>query len=157
MTLTATISIGDSQATKEFVVTLLPKDASVEQTTVQEKLLKDDLLLHYDMKTTAEEDGQLVLKDVANKKVTFDGIFKNANHGQLISNSEVGFISFNGGGSTSNSGYVEIPKGTNGLDLLQGLNEITVSSIVNWTNDGTNRWIFGLGTMLTPETNKYFS
>src|SRR5690606_34977731 len=28
--------------------------------------------------------------------------------------------------------------------------------IVNWTNDGTNRWIFGLGTVLTPETNKYF-
>ncbi len=156
VTLTATISIGDSQATKEFVVTLLPKDASIEQITVQENLLTDDLLLHYDMKTTAEVDGQLVLKDVANKKVTFDGIFKNANHGQFISNSEVGFISFNGGSSTSNSGYVEILKGTNGLDLLQGLNEITVSSIVNWTNDGTNRWIFGLGTMLTPETNKYF-
>jgi uncharacterized protein YjdB len=235
VTLTATISIGESQATKEFVVTLLPEDASVEQIavkgvtlnestlvlsvgdnetlaatispsnatnkrvtwtssdssvanvdstgkvtavsagtatitvqtedgdysavsaiTVQEKLLKDDLLLHYDMKTTAEVDGQIVLKDVANKKVTFDGIFKNANHGQFISNSEVGFTSFNGGSSTSNSGYVEIPKGSNGLDLLQGLNEITVSSIVNWTNDGTNRWIFGLGTVLTPETNKYF-
>ncbi|WKL00978.1 hypothetical protein Q0F98_29375 [Paenibacillus amylolyticus] len=27
---------------------------------------------------------------------------------------------------------------------------------MNWTNDGTNRWIFGLGTVLTPETNKYF-
>ncbi|MBB6019071.1 uncharacterized protein YjdB [Paenibacillus sp. JGP012] len=156
VTLTATISIGESQATKEFVVTLLPKDASLEQTTNQEKLLTDDLLLHYDMKTTAKVDDQLVLKDVANKKVTFDGIFKNANHGQFVANSEVGFISFNGGSSTSNSGYVEIPKGSNGLDLLQGLNEITVSSIVNWTNDGTNRWIFGLGTVLTPETNKYF-
>ncbi|WP_433752427.1 immunoglobulin-like domain-containing protein [Paenibacillus amylolyticus] len=156
VTLTATISLGGSQATKEFIITLLPKDASIEQTTVQDKLLNDDLLLHYNMKTTAEVDGQLVLKDVANKAVTFDGIFKNPNNGQFISNREVGFISFNGGSSTSNSGYVEIPKGSNGLDLLEGLNEITVSSIVNWTNDGTNRWIFGLGTVLTPETNKYF-
>ncbi|MGO4730158.1 immunoglobulin-like domain-containing protein [Paenibacillus sp. 2KB_22] len=235
VTLTATISLGGSQTTKEFVVTLLPKGATVEQIAVKEvslneaalrlsmgdsetlvatispsnatnnrvvwtssdsgvvvvnstgkvtavssgtatitvqtedgeftatsavtvkgKSLKDDLILHYDMKTTTEVDGQLVLKDVANKEVTFDGIFKNPNNGQFISNSEVGFISFNGGSSTSNSGYVEIPKGSNGLDLLQGLNEVTVSSIVNWTNDGTNRWIFGLGTVLTPETNKYF-
>ncbi|WP_405172242.1 immunoglobulin-like domain-containing protein [Paenibacillus sp. FSL H8-0280] len=235
VTLTATISLGGSQAKKEFIVTLLPKDDSIEQiavksvllneptfilsvgdseilvatispsnatnkrviwtssdssvaivnstgkvtavsegtatitvqtedgeftatsaVTVKGKSLKDDLILHYNMKTTEEVDGQLVLKDVANKAVTFDGIFKNPNNGQFISNSEVGFISFNGGSSTSDSGYVEIPKGSNGLDLLQGLNEITVSSIVNWTNDGTNRWIFGLGTVLTPETNKYF-
>ncbi len=156
VTLTATISLGGSQATKEFIVTLLPKDDSIEQITVQEKLLNDDLILHYNMKTTEEVDGQLVLKDVANKAVTFDGIFRNPNNGQFISNNEVGFISFNGGSATSNSGHVEIPKGSNGLDLLHGLNEITVSSIVNWTNDGTNRWIFGLGTVLTPETNKYF-
>lgn len=235
VTLTATISLGGSQATKEFIVTLLPKDDSVEQiavknvllneptiilsvgdsetlvatispsnatnkrviwtssdssvavvnstgkvtavsegtatitvqtedgeftatsaVTVKGKSLKDDLILHYNMKTTEEVDGQLVLKDVANKAVTFDGIFRNPNNGQFISNSEVGFVSFNGGSSTSNSGHVEIPKGSNGLDLLHGLNEITVSSIVNWTNDGTNRWIFGLGTVLTPETNKYF-
>ena len=237
VTLTATISLGGSQATKEFIVTVLPEDRSIEQIavksvslnestlrlsvgasetllatispamqrikrviwtssdssvanvdsagnvtavsegiatitvqtedggyvaessitiTVQDKSLNDDLLLHYNMKTMAEVDGQIVLKDVANKQVTFDGIFKNANNGQFISNREVGFISFNGGSSASNSGYVEIPKGSNGLDLLQGLNEITVSSIVNWTNDGTNRWIFGLGTVLTPETNKYF-
>lgn len=233
--LTATISLGGSQATKEFIVTLLPKDDSIEQiavknvllneptfilsagdsetlvatispsnatnkrviwtssdssvaivnstgkvtavsggtatitvqtedgeftatsaVTVKGKSLKDDLILHYNMKTTEEVDGQLVLKDVANKAVTFDGIFRNPNNGQFISNSEVGFVSFNGGSSTSNSGHVEIPKGSNGLDLLHGLNEITVSSIVNWTNDGTNRWIFGLGTVLTPETNKYF-
>ncbi|KAA8784353.1 DUF4959 domain-containing protein [Paenibacillus amylolyticus] len=235
VTLTATISLGGSQVTKEFIVNLRPKDDSIEQIavkgvslnkstlrlsvgdsealvatisplnatnkrvtwtssdssvanvnlagnvtavsegtatitvqtedgdyiavstiSVQEKSQNDDLILHYNMKTTAEVDGQLVLKDVANKKVKFDGIFRNRNNGQFISNSEVGFISFNGGSSASNSGYVEIPKGTNGLDLLQGLNEITVSSIVNWTNDGTNRWIFGLGTVLTPETNKYF-
>ncbi|WP_353882812.1 immunoglobulin-like domain-containing protein [Paenibacillus amylolyticus] len=156
VTLTATISLGGSQATKEFIVTLLPKDDSIEQIAVQEKMLKDDLILHYNMKTTEEVDGQLILKDVANEAVTFDGIFRNPNNGQFISNSEVGFVSFNGGSSTSNSGHVEIPKGSNGLDLLHGLNEITVSSIVNWTNDGTNRWIFGLGTVLTPETNKYF-
>ena len=235
VTLTATISLGGSQATKEFIVTLLPKDDSIEQiavknvllneptfilsvgdseilvatispsnatnkrviwassdssvaivnstgkvtavsegtatitvqtedgeftatsaVTVKGKSLKDDLILHYNMKTTEEVDGQLVLKDVANKAVTFDGIFRNPNNGQFISNSEVGFVSFNGGSSTSISGHVEIPKGSNGLDLLHGLNEITVSSIVNWTNDGTNRWIFGLGTVLTPETNKYF-
>ena len=191
VTLTATISLGESQATKEFMVTLLPKDDSIEQiavknvslneptsilsvgdsetlvatispsnatnkrviwtssdssvaivnstgnvtavsggtatitvqtedgeftatsaVTVKGKSLKGDLILHYNMKTTEEVDGQLVLKDVANKAVTFDGIFRNPNNGQFISNSEVGFVSFNGGSSTSNSGYVEIPKGS---------------------------------------------
>jgi len=124
--------------------------------TVNESTLRESLILHYDMKTTETVDGQLILKDVADKEVTYDGIFKNPNNGQHIANNDVGFVSFNGGSSTSNSGYVEIPKGSNNLDLLDGLDAITVSSIVNWTNDGTNRWIFGLGTVLTPETNKYF-
>ncbi|WP_270170646.1 immunoglobulin-like domain-containing protein [Paenibacillus sp. SYP-B4298] len=115
-----------------------------------------DLLLHYDMKTTEKVNEQLIIKDVAGGSVTYDGVFKNENNGLLVKNSEVGYVSFNGGNSNSNSGYIEIPKGSDGKDLLNGLSEVTVSALVNWENDGTNRWIFGLGTVATPETNKYF-
>lgn len=44
MTLTATISLGGSQATKEFIVTLLPKDASIEQVTVKGVSLNESAL-----------------------------------------------------------------------------------------------------------------
>ncbi|PZD94736.1 hypothetical protein DNH61_17460 [Paenibacillus sambharensis] len=115
----------------------------------------DDLILHYDMKTTAEADGRFIVKDVAKGTVTYDGIFRNRGNGGHASDGTSGFVSFNGGGSNSNSGYIEIPKGSDGHDVLHGLDEVTVSTIVNWTNDGVNRWIFGLGTVLTPETNKY--
>ena len=41
VTLTATISLGESQATKEFMVTLLPKDDSIEQIAVKNVLLNE--------------------------------------------------------------------------------------------------------------------
>ncbi|MFA9556754.1 immunoglobulin-like domain-containing protein [Evansella sp. AB-rgal1] len=102
-----------------------------------------DIILHYDMKTTAEENGQVVVKDVSGSNVTFDGIFRNPHNGQLVKNNDVGYVGFNGG--SSNSGYIEIPKGSNGEDLLHDLEDVTVSALVNWENDGQNRWIFGLG------------
>lgn len=115
-----------------------------------------DLLLHYDMKTTDTVNDQLIIKDVAGGSVTYNGIFRNPSNGLLVKSSDAGYVSFNGGSSTSNSGYIEIPKGSDGKDLLNGLSEVTVSALVNWEDDGQNRWIFGFGAVATPETNKYF-
>lgn len=116
-----------------------------------------ELILHYDMKTTYEDGDQVIIKDVSGSDVTFNGIFKNPHNGQLIHNDEIGFVAFKGGHSNSNSGYIQIPKDDNGVDLLNGLQEVTVSALVNWENDGQNRWIFGLGTVTNdPENgNKY--
>src|SRR5690625_3410455 len=102
------------------------------------------LILHYDMKTIEEND-EYIIKDVSTSGANYDGIFKNPENGNIINNSEVGYVSFNGGNSNSNSGYIEIPKSEDGSDLLSGLEDITVSALVNWENDGQNRWIFGLG------------
>lgn len=114
------------------------------------------LILHYDMKATETIDSKFIVKDVAGNPVAFDGIFQNPNNGRYLANSEAGYVSFNGGGPSSNSGYIEIPKGSDSSDVLSGLHEITVSAVVNWSNDGVNRWIFSFGTVLAPETNKYF-
>ncbi|RKL65648.1 hypothetical protein CR203_19400 [Salipaludibacillus neizhouensis] len=105
----------------------------------------DNLILHYDMKTREEKGGQTLVKDVSESEVSFDGVFKNPENGQFVHNSEAGFVGFDGGGSNSDSGYIEIPKGTDGEDLLNNLEDVTVSTLVNWDNDGQNRWIFGLG------------
>ncbi|MBW5448253.1 hypothetical protein GE107_19590 [Cohnella sp. CFH 77786] len=114
------------------------------------------LILHYDMKTTATSSGPFLVKDVAGNAVTFDGIFRNPENGGHAANDAAGYVTFNGGGPSSGSAYIEIPKGSDGSDVLSGINEVTVSTVVNWTNDGVNRWIFGFGTVLAPETNKYF-
>jgi hypothetical protein len=116
------------------------------------------LVLHYDMKTTEERDGQTIIKDLSGSEQPLDGIFRNPANGQLSHNAEVGFAGFIGGGASSNSAYIEIPKRASGLDALSGLNEVTVSALVNWENDGENRWIFGFGTVHSNiETgNKYF-
>jgi uncharacterized protein YjdB len=118
--------------------------------------LADDLILHYDMKTTKEDGEQIIVENVSGEG--FDGIFKNPNNGKLVKNAEVGFVTFNGGGSTSKSGYIEIPKAADGSDLLSGLEDVTVSTLINWENDGANRWAFGLGTVSDDAQfgNKYF-
>ncbi|HZH60642.1 MAG TPA: LamG-like jellyroll fold domain-containing protein, partial [Metabacillus sp.] len=117
-----------------------------------------ELILHYDMKSSSENGDQITVNDVSGNEVAFDGAFKNPENGQLVKNEEVGYVSFNGGSSTSKSGYIEIPKSENGSDLLTGLQEVTISALVNWTNDGTNRWIFGLGAVTddAENGNKYF-
>ncbi|WP_416151615.1 immunoglobulin-like domain-containing protein [Salipaludibacillus sp. HK11] len=107
--------------------------------------LSAENILHYDMKTTEENSGQPIIKDVSGSEVSFDGAFKNPENGQLVQNDDVGYVGFDGGSSNSNSGYIEIPKGTDGEDLLNGIEDVTVSTLVNWDNDGQNRWIFGLG------------
>lgn len=110
-----------------------------------------EMILHYDMKSNGKNGDQLMIKDVSGNK--FDGTFKNQENGQLIHNDEVGYVSFNGGSSTSKSGYIEIPKGEDGSDLLTGLQDITVSALVNWSDDGANRWIFGLGAVTDDAEN----
>ncbi|MGQ4667904.1 immunoglobulin-like domain-containing protein [Metabacillus halosaccharovorans] len=117
-----------------------------------------ELILHYDMKSSSKNGDQMTLNDVSGNEKAFDGIFKNPENGQLVKNDEVGYVSFNGGSSTSKSGYIEIPKGEDGSDLLTGLQEVTISTLVNWTNDGANRWIFGLGAVTddAENGNKYF-
>lgn len=115
-------------------------------------------ILHYDMKTMRSSGSDTILQDVSGGAVTFDGLFRNPQNGQLVSNHEAGFAAFNGGSSASNSGYIEIPKGSDGSDLLSGQDAVTVSALVNWDDDGTNRWIFGLGTVTDDAEygNKYF-
>ncbi|MDQ0231198.1 immunoglobulin-like domain-containing protein [Metabacillus malikii] len=115
------------------------------------------LLLHYDMKTTNQNGGQLIMKDVS-PQAMFDGKVVNQENGQILNNNEVGYISFNGGNSNSKSAYVEIPKANDGTDLLAGLEDVTISTLFNWENDGQNRWLFGLGTVTddAENGNKYF-
>jgi uncharacterized protein YjdB/uncharacterized membrane protein len=117
-----------------------------------------EMILHYDMKSNNKNEDQLIIKDVSGNDVAFDGTFKNPENGQLVHNEEVGYVSFNGGSSSSKSGYIEIPKGEDGSDLLTGLQDVTVSALVNWNNDGVNRWIFGLGAVTddAENGNKYF-
>ncbi len=112
------------------------------------------LRLHYDMKALVEgPNGILIVPNVAGD--AFHGIFREPQNGSHAANADVGFLTFSGGNASSRASYVEIPKGPGGKDILEGLHEVTVSAIINWTNDGENRWIFGFGTVLTPETNKY--
>ncbi|WP_110930153.1 immunoglobulin-like domain-containing protein [Paenibacillus bouchesdurhonensis] len=115
-------------------------------------------ILHYDMKTTRTSGSETILKDVSGNTVSFDGLFRNPQNGQLVFNQKAGFVAFDGGSATSNSGYIEIPKGSDGSDLLSGLDAVTLSALVNWDDDGANRWIFGLGTVTDDAEygNKYF-
>jgi sucrose-6-phosphate hydrolase SacC (GH32 family) len=117
-----------------------------------------DLILRYDMTSSVPSGDTLLIKNVSGNVYAPDGILKNRTNGRLVSNGAAGFASFAGGSATSGSGYIEIPKMSNGTDVLNGLNEITVSSLVQWPNDGENRWIFGFGTTTSnAETgNKYF-
>jgi len=113
------------------------------------------LLLHYDMRSIARVGDDVMIQDVAGQPVAYDGIFRNIDKGSYAVGSSAGFVSFAGGGANAGSGYVEIPKGSDGRDLLQDRRAVTISALVKWTDDGENRWIFGFGSVATPETNKY--
>lgn len=136
---------------------LEPGTASKAQAAAGTVYGSEDLIVHYDMKSAEQAEGQLRIKDVSGSERGFDGIFRNPDNGRLVRGDEVGFAGF-GGGSTSASSYIEIPKDNAGRDVLDGLNDVTVSALVNWENDGENRWIFGFGTVHSNvETgNKYF-
>jgi len=115
------------------------------------------LLLHYDMKTLEESDGRIVVKNVAGNPKGYDGLLRNPDNGIVARNGEAGFVSFNTVGSLPKS-YIEIPKAGDGADLLSGLTEVTVSALIEWVDDGQNRWVFGFGTVADDIEygNKYF-
>ncbi|WP_186577049.1 immunoglobulin-like domain-containing protein [Aquibacillus kalidii] len=141
-----------------FVLVLNTITSALPQQTYAAPEEEGSLILHYDMTTTDESEEKVILKDVSGSSKTFDGIFQNPENGDLVKNDQVGYVAFNGGSASSNSGYVEIPKAADGSDVLSGLEDVTVSTLVNWSNTGTNRWIFGLGKVSSDiETgNAYF-
>ncbi|WP_058306662.1 immunoglobulin-like domain-containing protein [Gracilibacillus massiliensis] len=106
---------------------------------------ESSLLLHYDMKQSKEIDGKIVLKNKAGAE--FDGIYQNDSKGDHYSNEQVGFVELDGGPASDANAYIEIPKADDQRDLLSDLDSVTVTSLVNWSNDGTNRWIYGFGTV----------
>ncbi|TYP79344.1 immunoglobulin-like domain-containing protein [Paenibacillus methanolicus] len=116
------------------------------------------MILHYNMATSAANEGITTVPDLSGSGRGWNGIVRNPENGQLVKGADVGFAALSGGSSNSKSGYIEIPKDSGGQDVLSGLNAVTVSSLVNWDNDGDNRWIFGLGAVNgNIETgNKYF-
>ncbi|SEA33128.1 Glycosyl hydrolases family 32 N-terminal domain-containing protein [Thalassobacillus cyri] len=136
-----------------LLLTAIP-NAFVPSATAAEA---DGLILHYDMKAISENGDDKIIPDVAGDGA-FDGTFKNPDNGQLMTNGEAGYVAFNGGDSNSDSGYIEIPKNEDGADLLSGLEDVTVSALVNWTNDGANRWIYGFGKVSSDiaNGNSYF-
>lgn len=97
-----------------------------------------ELILHYNMKNV---EGTTV-KDVAGN---FDGTLKNPESAECItaSNGTGGVINFKGG---STSAYIEIPQG-----VLDNLENVTVSSLVNWSGNNTVEWLFAFGQ----DSNKY--
>lgn len=82
-----------------------------------------DLILHYDMRNVDGIETQKIVRDVSGYTVNFDGILKNAEKSQVVKNDKVGFISFKGGSASANSSYVEIPKGSDGKDVLEHVDE----------------------------------
>ncbi len=69
----------------------------------------------------------------------FDGAFINPDLASIHDNSDTGeaVVSFEGGTTES---YIEIPEG-----VLDGLDSVTVSTLVNWQGGGGAQWVYGLG------------
>ncbi|WP_277679868.1 immunoglobulin-like domain-containing protein [Gracilibacillus dipsosauri] len=103
---------------------------------------ENGLILHYNMSNTIDGEG-VQFENLAGSD--FNGILRNPSNGNWFKNNELGFIELFGGSASQNSAYIEIPKDENGKDLLSDLDSVTVSTLVNWTNDGQNRWLFGFG------------
>ncbi|WP_217608917.1 hypothetical protein, partial [Bacillus sp. GbtcB15] len=73
----------------------------------------------------------------------FDGKLVNPQNAEVIKGEEAGVINFKGG---STSSYIEMPQG-----VLNGLESVTVSSLVNWDGKNEAEWLFALGQ----DSNKY--
>ncbi|SFM24306.1 LPXTG-motif cell wall anchor domain-containing protein [Gracilibacillus orientalis] len=100
-------------------------------------------LVHYDMKQSEEVEGKTIFENLSDDE--FEGIYQNEDKGRLLANEEVGFVALNGGSAGDNNAFIEIPKSGDGSDVLSDLENVTVTTLVNWTNDGVNRWIYGFG------------
>ncbi|WP_222599261.1 immunoglobulin-like domain-containing protein [Aquibacillus kalidii] len=89
-------------------------------------------ILDYEMVNISEGN-------VPNSVGEFDGTLVNPDKAELISNSSTGesVVSFAGGDVDS---YIEIPEG-----VLDNLESVTVSTLVNWEGSGGAQWLYGLG------------
>ncbi|WP_433583425.1 immunoglobulin-like domain-containing protein [Paenibacillus amylolyticus] len=119
----------------EEIATLADEDVTppVEQPSGAE------LILHYDMN---DIDGAMVIDQTGN----FNGKWMNPSKAEWIRTQDAGVLSFTGG--TTNS-YVELPQG-----VLDGLTDMTVSSIVNWSGKNAAEWLYALGR---PDNNTHYT
>ncbi len=95
-----------------------------------------ELLLHYDL-------GQVEGATVIDQAGSFDGSWKNMGKARHIQTSAIGVADFAGGSTDS---YIELPQG-----VLDGLQDVTVSALVNWDGASPAEWLFGLG-----QNDKYY-
>ncbi|MDL4839364.1 immunoglobulin-like domain-containing protein, partial [Aquibacillus rhizosphaerae] len=122
-------------STRPFaIVTIIVMLFSLLPTNLMEvsAAAEDQKILDYDMSNV---DGT----NVADSAGEFDGTLVNPGDAELITNSDTGtgVISFQGGDVES---FIEIPNG-----VLDGLESVTVSTLVNWEGSGGAQWLYGLG------------
>jgi uncharacterized protein YjdB len=108
----------------------------VPKSTFAEEPKEVKLILDYDMNNI---EGTTVKDSTGN----FDGKLVNFQNADLIKGTDAGVISFKGG---STSSYIEMPK-----NVLNNLDSITVSSLVNWKGVNEAEWLYALGQ----DSNKY--
>lgn len=89
-----------------------------------------ELILHYDMNNMA---GSTVKDQTGN----YDGTWVNPELADWIQSNEAGALIFKGG---STSSYVSMPQG-----VLDGLTDVTVSTLVNWNGASQANWLYTFG------------
>ncbi|ULT57335.1 Ig-like domain-containing protein [Neobacillus drentensis] len=122
-----------------FLITMIIVYSALQifpRSSFAEEAKETKLILDYDMNNI---EGTKVIDSTGN----FDGSLVNPQNAELIKGTDAGVISFKGG---STSSYIEMPKG-----VLNNLDSITVSSLVNWKGANEAEWLFGLGQ----DSNKY--
>ncbi|RKL65649.1 hydrolase [Salipaludibacillus neizhouensis] len=90
----------------------------------------ENQILHYEMNNI---DGTTVPDTTGN----FDADWINPENSQWINGGNVGAINFEGG---STSSYIEMPEG-----VLDDLESVSVSAIVNWKGNQSAEWLYALG------------
>ncbi|MCZ8517936.1 MULTISPECIES: glycoside hydrolase [Paenibacillus] len=99
-------------------------------------------ILHYDM-------SQIEGAKVKDQTGTFDGTWVNPASAEWIRSQEAGVLSFAGGKANS---YIELPGG-----ILNGLQDMTVSTLVNWSGGGGAEWLYALGRADSSTHYTYFT
>ncbi|NLY43118.1 MAG: family 43 glycosylhydrolase [Clostridiaceae bacterium] len=97
----------------------------------------EGLLLWYKFDETA---GTTIVDSSGNGR---NGILRNSNNASFVSGVVGNALKLNGG---TNSGYVEIPNG-----IMAGLNNVTISSFINYSAAVTNQFFYGFG----PDNQRY--
>ncbi|MED4125583.1 Ig-like domain-containing protein [Halalkalibacterium halodurans] len=113
-----------------FVVMVATLLAFNSQLAVAENGRSADLILHYDMTNI---EGTKVIDSTGR----FEGTLVNPENAEFIQGTDVGVIRFKGGNSNA---YIDLPEG-----VLNGLESVTVSSLVHWNGEREAEWIFALG------------